>query len=110
MTSGRTRFPDPASTPPRITDASLGTTGKTTSIADTANRYTYVHGEPETKWVSDSSIDRSSPLPGRQRLWLALSRHRLQDALRDVEVGVDVLDVVVVLERVDEPQQLPRRV
>src|SRR3954452_23931091 len=38
-----------------MTDVSLGTNGNRTSSSATTNRKTYVHGEPETCWVSDSN-------------------------------------------------------
>ena len=49
------RSPVEASTPARITEVSLGTSGMTASSAATAKRKRYVHGEPETYSVSDSN-------------------------------------------------------
>jgi hypothetical protein len=42
------RSPVAAMTPARITEVSLGTSGKITSRAEMKKRNTYVHGEPET--------------------------------------------------------------
>src|ERR1700758_1296873 len=59
---------------------------------------------PNTFNCSVPSLREVTGLPGRA----CLRRRGLQDVLRDVEVRVDLLHVVVVLERVDQPHQLLR--
>jgi hypothetical protein len=56
MTRPSTRSPVEASTPARMTEVSLGTSGMMASRAAIAKRKRYVQGEPETYSVSDSNM------------------------------------------------------
>ena len=55
ITAKMLRSPVPASTPARMTDVSLGTSGMRTSRAETPKRYGYVQTESETYSLNDSN-------------------------------------------------------
>src|SRR5262245_19370562 len=56
MISGSWRSPAPATTPAVMTVASLGTSGKNASMAETAKTSGYVHQAPETHWTNWSKM------------------------------------------------------
>jgi hypothetical protein len=55
-TSPRLSSPDPARAPAEITDASLGTTGKTASSAATGRIVRYIQGEAVARSISESNM------------------------------------------------------
>ena len=67
MTSGRLRSPAPATTPAVMTVASLGTSGKNASIAETAKTSGYVHQAPDTHWTNWSKMFTCSGRRARGR-------------------------------------------
>src|SRR3954447_22631047 len=61
-------------------------------------------GEPSRRQVVITALWCSRMKSRARSRSIELRVHRLEDRLGDVEVGVDVLHVVVLLERVDDAQ------